>query len=100
MDLHLPGMNGFAATDQLRKLNIQSPIYILSANSERIIKTMWPAAAPKDLLKNPKPATLEPIVALKPLPARYRSPVTLSRLGFGWPSFMRVIAICCHIKCL
>ena len=35
MDLHLPGMNGFAATDQLRKLNIQSPIYILSANSEK-----------------------------------------------------------------
>ena len=68
MDLHLPGMNGFAATDQLRKLNIQSPIYILSANSEKDHQDDVVAAAPKDLLKTPKPATLEPIVALKPLP--------------------------------
>lgn len=35
MDLHLPGMNGFAATEELRKLNIVCPVYILSANSER-----------------------------------------------------------------
>lgn len=33
MDLHLPGMNGFEATEQLRKRNITAPIYILSANS-------------------------------------------------------------------
>ncbi|HNG60973.1 MAG TPA: response regulator, partial [Cellvibrionaceae bacterium] len=35
MDLHLPGMNGFAATEELRKRNITSPVYILSANSEK-----------------------------------------------------------------
>lgn len=35
MDLHLPGMNGFAATEQLRQRQINSPVYILSANSEK-----------------------------------------------------------------
>ena len=35
MDLHLPGINGFAATEQLRQRNIACPVYILSANSEK-----------------------------------------------------------------
>lgn len=35
MDLHLPGINGFTATEELRKLNITCPVYILSANSEK-----------------------------------------------------------------
>jgi signal transduction histidine kinase/CheY-like chemotaxis protein len=35
MDLHLPGINGFAATEQLRQRNITSRVYILSANSAK-----------------------------------------------------------------
>lgn len=35
MDLHLPGINGFTATEQLRKRQVSSPVYILSANSAK-----------------------------------------------------------------
>lgn len=33
MDLHLPGMNGYEATAQLRAKGVLAPVYILSANS-------------------------------------------------------------------
>jgi signal transduction histidine kinase/DNA-binding response OmpR family regulator len=35
MDVHLPGMNGFAATAQLRQRNISCPVFMLSANSAK-----------------------------------------------------------------